>query len=157
MLISLRGCHVPKGPFLTVLFILTAQHGITIIEWLEPHENASFVAQKQLNGAMNPPTKLEWNGLSLFYSMLLLTRNNEVQHSWRRNSFRKMSTDPHFSLRALLRPWNSLPISFLGAKFWSPEPAPFLGWESLPHSSRPAARGQGASRCRHEHAGWGPR
>lgn len=59
--------------------------------------------------AMNPQAKL--NETDFPYTIpFLLKENKRVQHSWKKNSFRKISIDPHFSLGAPQRPWNSLPI-----------------------------------------------
>lgn len=84
------------------------------------------------------------NGLSLYYSMLLLKGNNAAQHSWRKNSFRKISIDPRFLLGAPHSPWIPYPqASGVLSKFLSLKPTPLQGWESLPCSSRPTARGLG--------------
>lgn len=70
--------------------------------------------------------------------------NNTAQHSWRKNSFRKISIDPHFLLGAPHRPWIPYPqASGVLSKFLSLKPTPLQGWESLPCSSRPTARGRG--------------
>ena len=84
------------------------------------------------------------NGLCLYYSMLLLKEYNRAQPSWRKNSFRKISIDPHLSLGAPWRPWIPYPLaSWVLSGFLSPEPTPLQGWESLPCSSRPTARSPG--------------
>lgn len=84
------------------------------------------------------------NGLCVYYSTLLLKENNRVQPSKKKNSFRKINIDPHFSLGAPQRPWIPYPlVSSVLSEFWSPEPTPLQGWESVPCSSRPTAKGRG--------------
>lgn len=76
------------------------------------------------------------------YSMLLLKESNRVQHSWE-ELFQKNEYWPTFFTGSSTKALNSLPTGFLGPKFLSLEPTPLQGWESLPCSSRPTARGRG--------------